>query len=281
MNLWVVTVVKDDLIGLTQTYESLTSQFFQPQWLVVTPQDNSTTWDYVSKLQADHRVQKLLIDPGEGIYSAMNLAIRNLESQDWVWFLNAGDRFANQESVKNVLDCIRRTKHRWLFGGHFLGSNQGDILGRIPAPAFFEAKNQLFAKKYVSHQAVVFEVGFLLELNGFDESYKIAADWDLLVRASKIDSGQRTSKELAIFYMGGASTASRQIGNIELLRARREHLGQQFLIKSSVWFVYRDIRNRLVRIAESTAPAFTNRVRKIRISTKPKVWLSFKSSQHD
>ena len=281
MTLWVVTVVKDDLDGLNRTFESIKHQTLQPKWLVVTPQDHSKTWDFANRLKEEDKVHKLLVDSGAGIYAAMNLAVRNLDQKDWVWFLNAGDLFAANNSVKTVENCISRTKHKWIFGGHYLGSDQGEILGRIPAPTSFKAENQLFAKKYVSHQAVVFEVGFLSTLQGFDETYKIAADWDLLVRASKFDSGQKISDELAVFYMGGASTASRKIGNSELLKARRQHLSQKWLFKSILWFVYRGTRNRLVNFVELYMPTSTNRIRKIRLLIRSKVLSSYRGPSND
>lgn len=267
-SLVVVTVVKDDLQALQKTSLSVLKQSIRPTWLIVTPKDGSPTWNYASQLSNDGSSSSLLIDNGGGVYTAMNLAIQELSNDQWIWFLNAGDEFADKDSVKNVLNYLSQTPHNWVYGGHFLGSAEGKILGEIKAPEKFKSSNQLFARKYVSHQAVIFKNSFLKSLNGFRPNLKVAADWDLLVRAASIDTGERIPTTLAVFYMGGLSTESRQQGNWELLKLRSEHLGKRYWLKSIFWFGYRSLRNMFVQSFEGTNPYTANLIRKIRLRIK-------------
>lgn len=266
-----MTVVKDDLPGLQRTEASIREQSIRLNWLVITPTDSSTTYQRASNLRAEGLITSLISDDGSGIYPAMNLAIKESQKNEWLWFLNAGDSFANKDSAVIVMNYIKESQAKWLFGGNKLGSSKGEILGENPSPRLFDSTNQLFSKKYVSHQSTIFKSEFLRDLGGFREHLKIAADWDLLVRASKIDPGERILEIISVFYMGGLSTLSRSRSNRELLALRGEHLKKRFALKSYSWFIYREVRNFLVRSFEVRFPHKVDKIRTLRLLIKSKL----------
>ncbi len=268
-----MTVVKDDLDGLQRTEASIRAQSHRLKWLVITPMDSSTTYQHVCKLRLEGLITNFVPDNGRGIYPAMNLAIQESQKTDWLWFLNAGDEFADKKSTEIVMGHIKEGQAKWLFGGNKLGSSKGEILGENHSPRLFDPRNQLFSKRYVSHQSTIFKNELLQKLGGFREHLKIAADWDLLVRASKIDTGQRIDEVITVFYMGGLSTVSRSQANRELLTLRKEHLERKYLLKSHVWFTYREVRNYFVRSFEVRCPSKLDKFRKIRYLIKAKIHL--------
>jgi hypothetical protein len=263
-----VTVVKDDFLGLQRTEASIRRQTLPLKWLVITPMDSSATYKHVSMLRLEGLITNFIPDNGIGIYPAMNLAIQGSPKREWLWFLNAGDEFAANNSAELVLSYIKECKTKWLYGGNKLGSSLGNILGENPSPLSFDPRNQLFAKKYVSHQSTIFENEFLNELGGFREHLKIAADWDLLVRASKISSGQRINETISVFYMGGLSTLSRKTSNRELMALRKEHLELRYFVKSYIWFVYREFRNFFVQSFEVKHSSKADKFRSLRLQLK-------------
>ena len=268
MRIVVITLAKNDLEGLQRTERSVTRQSSEVNWRIITPDDHSTTHQYAEELLQRGTANRIIADDGVGIYHAMNLGIFGVEADDWVWFLNSGDEFATSDSYELVSKTITSCANRWIFGGHFLGSSAGGILGEMPPPASFSPEKQLFAKSHISHQSTVFEAKFLQELSGFNESFKMAADWDLMVRASRQDPGFSIAAPLSIFYMGGISTKSRAIGNRELLSLRRSHLPAKYRVKNYLWFSYRTVRNFIVQSIENIYPDLADRVRKSRIKVK-------------
>lgn len=274
MKLAIVTVVKDDLIGLIKTRDSILSQSSSVIWKIVTPFDHTETHFHAIEL-LERRVATLVLeDTGRGVYSAMNGAIHSSSPHEWLWFLNAGDELAGINSYQTVQTRISSCTSRWAYGGHYLGSQSGKILGEIAAPKDFKISNQLFAKKYVSHQATIFQNSLLQELRGFDRTFAIAADWDLMVRASKIEPPMRLNEPLCVFYMGGLSTRARQISNVELLQLRKSHLPVNYFFKSYIWFLYRFLRNKIVQSFEKIFPESLNFARKLRLRWKIKrIWL--------
>ena len=268
MNLKVVTVVKNDLSGLRRTELSISGQSIPVIWSLVTPNDGSQTFQHAQHLLNTGIVSEILLDKHHGIYPAMNQAITSARAEDWLWFLNAGDEFADFKTYQLVSQYGHSSTNAWMYGGHFLGSHGGKILGEVKTPRRFKPANQLFAKKHISHQSTIFRAKFLQDLGGFDNNLKIAADWDLMVRASKIDPGLKIPESLSIFYMGGLSTAARQMGNIELFQIRRIHLGLRYSLKNYWWFGYRLLRNNFVQSFEERFPSFIDSVRRFRLGIK-------------
>jgi hypothetical protein len=268
LSLTIVTVVKDDYLGLQRTEASIRRQTLALKWLVITPLDSSATYHHVSALRLEGLITDFIPDNGVGIYPAMNLAIQGSPKNEWLWFLNAGDEFAVDNSAELVLRYVKESKVKWLYGGNKLGSSMGNILGENPSPLSFDPRNQLFAKKYVSHQSTIFENGFLKELGGFREHLKIAADWDLLVRASKVSPGQRIKETISVFYMGGLSTFSRKASNRELMALRKEHLEKKYFVKNYIWFAYREFRNFFTQSVEVKHPGMADKVRSRRLQLK-------------
>ena len=268
MSVKVVTVVKDDLFGLKRTEHSIREQSNIVSWVLVTPNDGSQTHEYAQQLKSAGIAKAIIPDQGSGVYAAMNQAVAEITEGEWLWFLNAGDEFATINTYELVSKYAQDSINSWIYGGHYLGSKDGKILGEVKTPSQFRISNQLFAKKYVSHQSTIFRAKFLRDLGGFQNHLKIAADWDLMVRASLVDPGLRIPEILSTFYMGGLSTESRQQGNRELFQIRKLYLGRKYTLKNYWWFGYRWIRNGIVQNLEGVSIQLTDRIRTIRLSIR-------------
>lgn len=266
MTIVVVTVVKNDLSGLKMTAESVSIQTSKVDWIIVTPFDESSTYHFARSLEFSGLARKVIHDEELGIYQAMNFALCSISEREWVWYLNAGDEFAGPDTYNSVSKKVECTKNKWLYGSHLIANSSGRIIGIRPAPKNFTAEGQLFAKDYVSHQATVFKKEILTQVGGFDERYQVAADWDLIVKVSKISEGERIDLVMSIFKMGGYSTFNRQIGNRELFYLRRKHLRQNYTLRNTRWFIYRHVRNELILKMEQVFPSLLDTVRIIRMS---------------
>jgi GT2 family glycosyltransferase len=271
MRVNVLTVVKDDLEGMKRTSESVVQQKIPVHWIVVTPRGDLHLNKYIKNQRIAGIVKAVIEDEGLGVYPAMNQAIKLCDKEDWIWFLNAGDTFADCDSYAKAVNAIEKTTHSWVFGGHLLGSDSGGILAEIPAPKKFKPSNQLFSRKYISHQSAIFNAQFLERLKGFNPHYKIAADWDLMVRAWQICEGESIDAILSVFYMGGLSTSNRQKGNQELLEIRNVQLQKSYIFKNYWWYFYRSGRNYIVRKFEIINPEMANSIRKFRFFINKKL----------
>ena len=266
--LTVITIVKEDSVGLSITAESIEMQSLRPAWLVVCPNTENETLILAYRKLKDGVVTRVEHDLGGGIYSAMNYAISRVNQNQWILFLNAGDTFVDENVCEQILRSLSACQDKWAFGGHAKANANGEILGgSIPNPPFNITK-QLFARNFVSHQAFICKVEELRAVGGFDERYKVAADWDLMVRVALRSEGKVLPNLICVFRLGGFSTKMRHRSNIELLGLRFKYLPKSMQFLSLVWFLAGLVRNQLLIIAESMSPRFLNGMRKRKYRSK-------------
>jgi hypothetical protein len=159
-----------------------------------------------------------------GIYSAMNKGWELAPLNSFVFYLNARDIFASNDSLANAnLELQAHGNPPWGCTTHEEINRDGSgwICKLVSQP---NIRNQLFAYGYRSHQAVVMKASLIHELGGFNEKYQIAADWDLIVRAILHSKPAEWKKPLAVFELGGESSMKMISAHRELMELRKIYL---------------------------------------------------------
>lgn len=219
----VVTVVRDDLVGLKLTRESLELQACK-KWIHIVI-DGSTTGEtlvYLKSLPEHNTLYLSELD--SGIYSAMNKAWKLADPDSFVFYLNARDKFANSDSLADAYFALKgHANPEWGCTTHEEINRDGSgwLCKLVSEPA---VTNQLFAFGYRSHQAVIMRASLIKKLGGFDEKYRIAADWDLIVRGILHVKPVEWQKPLAVFELGGVSSMKMIEAHRELMELRKIYL---------------------------------------------------------
>ncbi|GGI54439.1 glycosyltransferase [Oxalicibacterium solurbis] len=113
----IVTVTRNDAVGLTETIHSVLEQDYENLQFVVV--DGASTDRSVDVLESKkNEIDVVLIEPDIGIYHAMNKAI-DLADGEWLLFMNAGDVFFNKGSLSSaaakILDDIDVVYADWIY----------------------------------------------------------------------------------------------------------------------------------------------------------------------
>lgn len=139
-------------------------------------------------------------EPDGGVYDAFNKGWR-MAKGEWVYYLGADDELLPNtfKSIfeKQIEDCD-------VIYGNYLTNSQGkvEIIKSHSNPSFLRKNN-------TSHQAVIMRRKVIEDLKGFDERYKLCADYDILVRAYlKQYIFKYVDIDFAIFTIGGISSKS-------------------------------------------------------------------------
>lgn len=180
MKISIITVSYNSARTILETCHSVRAQSYRNyEHLVIDGKSTDDTISVIDKCRDDNRV--VLSEPDAGIYDAMNKGIR-LAQGDVIGFINADDTlahnmvfhqvrevFANPETLACYadLDYVNgyspfQVNRRWRCGGpriNLLG------LGWIPPHPTFYCRRSVYRA-----------------LGGFDLSYKLAADHELLSR---------------------------------------------------------------------------------------------------
>lgn len=220
----IVTVVKDDPEGLRLTLNSVLP--YLDDRTRVTVIDGSRDAEETTRIISDfgsHAVDLHWSAPA-GVYPAMNEGLRHALG-NYVLFLNAGDELHEPAALASVLVTLEQRAPRWLVARvAFVDSG-----GRSVVPSQFDyAVEQMhhFARgKFPPHQATVVRRQDLLALGGFDESYRITADYKVALQLSTIADPILSDVILATFHEGGVSGTHWQDSMKEFRRARQEVYG--------------------------------------------------------
>jgi glycosyltransferase involved in cell wall biosynthesis len=186
----VITIVKDDNPGLQRTLNSLAIQNvvnFEAQILVV---DGSTETDTSEVISRFHHLEVTTIHRApQGIYNAMNeglefLLNNEVKDNSYIVFLNAGDFFVNTEALQ-----LMSAHHRLsaLVVGNAVMLDPRDKPNVIHPSIVFGSGHEFMHPNvfWMPHQGLSVQILVFLKIGLFNESYKIAGDYDWIFRAVK------------------------------------------------------------------------------------------------
>ncbi len=177
----IVTVTYNDLENLKATVGSVMCEIrndTEYEYIIIDGASTDGTADYLKTIKL--KDIEIVSETDQGIYNAMNKGISKANGE-WVLFLNAGDIL-----LPGVLKKLRFR----------LDDNVDSIYGDIFIALLYEGKQYYkleraddridirVLRKHMqcSHQAFLCRRQTLINMHGFDEGFKTAADWDLIIR---------------------------------------------------------------------------------------------------
>ena len=209
-----------------------------------------------------------------GLSDAWNKGIKK-STGEWIYFLGADDYFYNNNVINEVSNKLfsYSNKVKVSYGNIVLITESGEILYSLGKP-WEVSRKQFFSSMSIPHQGI-FHRAELFKVHGlFSEEYKIAADYEFLMRELKKNDPMYMS-EIIVAYMrrGGISTFKSNTLKtlVEFAKIRRKHLN---LMPDYRWYLklvkelLRIILNQL--LGDRMLGAILNM--KLKIQKKPAVW---------
>ena len=222
----IITVCYNSSSTIRDTLHSVSSQLYKNiEHVIVDGGSSDNTISLVK--QFGNRVRKQVSCSDRGIYDAMNKGLA-MASGDYVAYLNSDDFYTNNEVIQQVATAINKTNVDAIYGDlSYVKRNNPEIRVRYWKSQMFESGS--FARAFSPpHPTFFAKRKILVELGGFDLSYSLAADFDLMFRALEIKkyTSCYLPRELIRMRTGGATNISlknviRQ--NQEILRSLRSH----------------------------------------------------------
>lgn len=177
----IITVALDETSRLSTTLESLLDLDSRVEHITVSPSNDlvsQTTWNSArtSKKPNFH----LYFDKGLGLYDAMNLGALKCKGK-YIVFWNAGDVITETESLYSLLGKLELTSANW-------GICQAKATwANLSSTTVQTLIDFILGKKgsFISHPTIFIRRDRFLELGGFNLSYVVAADTDLVHRMYK------------------------------------------------------------------------------------------------
>ncbi|MGN8071709.1 glycosyltransferase family 2 protein [Mucilaginibacter sp. SG564] len=219
----IATYNSEDVIG--HCLQSVVDQTYQNyEIIIVDGNSKDSTLSEVGKFSS--HIAHTVSEPDKGVYDAWNKGLK-LASGNWIMFVGSDDQLL-PDCLQSYHEFIIQNK---LEGIDFISSknvllnNKGEVLKTLGG----EWTWNVF-KKYMNlaHVGALHHKLYFEKYGIFNDSYKIAGDYELLLRAKHNLKAKFLDKVNAKMGYGGISTASARVFK-ETFKAKNTSGGVRFL----------------------------------------------------
>lgn len=182
--LTVIVAVFNGAATLQQCIDSVAQQSY-PNWELIII-DGGSQDGTVDILKANRgKINYWISEPDRGIYNAWNKGLSQARGE-WICFLGADDYFWDARVLENLVESLGNfpPEIRVVYGQVMLLNGKGESLYPVGEP-WPQVRGRFKQVMCIPHQSVMHRRS-LFEQNGtFDESFRIAGDYELLLRELK------------------------------------------------------------------------------------------------
>ncbi len=217
----IITIVRNDINALQKTYSSIQDQIFRDiEWIIVDGESTDGTRELADAVQLPF--VKVITDQVHGLFPAMNLGL-DAAVGIFVVFLNAGDTFVNQYTLKDIAPSLLRDDIDLLYGDSLVPYGGG-------APIRKAARKPAWIKygMFGCHQAMYYRRSIVADMR-YNEHLTLAGDYDFTARVL-----QKTGRvlyvpfPLCIFDLSGISSRKSGLGRKENWLVQRKVLRMSY-----------------------------------------------------
>jgi glycosyltransferase len=202
MRISIVTACYNSASTIGDTIRSLQSQSYKDiEHIIVDGGSTDGTMDLVSSLRTPTDV--IISERDSGVYDALNKGLRSVTGEV-VGFLHSDDVYKDDSVLEKVEAAFRTQKCEFLYANLDYVDLNGRIRRSWRSGRFCRAK--LRSGWMPPHPTTFMRTSLARRIGDFDLRYKIAADYDYLLRVLK-------AKGLRIFYLD-QSIVTMRLGGI-------------------------------------------------------------------
>ena len=190
----VITICYNSELSIERTIKSVLSQTYPNiEYIIIDGKSSDGTNTIIQKYQDN--ISKYISEEDSGIYNAMNKGL-TMAIGEWVCFMNAGDVFVDNQTVERVFFTPIKNNVDVIYGYTFCNNK------RMELDPFFMKKRKSFSMGFC-HQSTFVRTALAKSI-GFDEKYKIAADYNMIYKQGKTFYNSNT--DISIFDNTGISS---------------------------------------------------------------------------
>jgi glycosyltransferase involved in cell wall biosynthesis len=222
----IICAVFNNAQDLPQCLASVAAQSFKSRELIVV--DGGSTDGTVDILREhSDEIAYCESSPDRGVYDAWNKALQHARGE-WICFLGSDDRFHDAGVLQRMAPVMAGAYpgYRVVYGRLNITASDGRLLETVVRP-WPELRKRFFAGTAMLPHTGAFHHRSLLRLHGgFDPDFRIAGDYDFLLRALKSEDALYVDHEVVVdMRVGGMSSSPRNIylSLQEIARARTKN----------------------------------------------------------
>jgi glycosyltransferase len=209
----IITISYNCKKTLADTINSVNSQTARKEieYIIIDGQSTDGTTELIK--QNEDKIDHWLSEPDKGIYDAMNKGIK-LATGEWVGFLHADDLYTDTHVVEKIIQHIDNKDTNALYG------NLNYIQAEPPHKVIRYWKSQdykpvLLKRGWMpAHPTLYIKKDHFNKVGNFNTQYKIAADYDLILRLFSHPETKASFMDTTMVNMRVGGVSNNSIGNI-------------------------------------------------------------------
>lgn len=223
MKLSIITATYNSERTLRDTMESILNQTFQDfEYIIVDGASKDATLDIIREYEPRFQGKmRYLSEPDKGIYDAMNKGFA-MATGDVIGILNSDDFFTSEDVLQAVVDGFAGEYVDAVYADiHFVSTDDLTKCVRYYSSSVFRPWMMRFGM-IPAHPSFYCRKAVYDQYGSFDTTYRIAADFEILLRLIFIHRirTRYVKKDFVTMRLGGASTTG--YGSWSLIM--KEHL---------------------------------------------------------
>ncbi len=180
MKISIITATYNNEATISDTVNSVASQTYDNIEHIIIDGKSTDNTLYVIKKNSG-RISKIISEPDNGIYDALNKGIKNATGEI-IAFLHADDIFASNTIIEKAINLFKEKQTDGIYGDlQYVSKENTDKVIRYWKSGEFEI-SKLKKGWMPPHPTFFVKKGIYEKFGTFDTGFKIAADYDIILR---------------------------------------------------------------------------------------------------
>ena len=205
MKISIITICLNRHKVIRETIESVLSQNYNNiEYIVIDGGSSDGSLETINSYSSN--IDCLISESDNGIYQAINKGLSRVTG-DVVGLLHAGDLLYDNNVISNVVGRFKQYDSDLIYGHSVVYTeDRKKIIRKNVSPEYKD--NLMKYGWFPSHQSIYFKSSVFDQYGNYNENYKIAADYELLLRVLLVHKlkAKRLDMFLLKFHLGGASS---------------------------------------------------------------------------
>lgn len=221
MKISIITVCFNSEKTVRDTIESVLSQDYHDiEYIIIDGGSSDETVSIVSEY--NNKITKLISEPDQGIYDAMNKGIR-VATGEYVGALNSDDLFSHNHVVSDIVLLLKQTKANAIYGDLVIvdRENISKVVRRYSSRYF--SKWRIRFGLMLPHPTFYVKRTLFEKLGCYKIDYRVAADFELITRFLCSGITVARNPDVMVFMREGGISGTgfwwRVHQNLEIVRA--------------------------------------------------------------
>jgi len=209
MKVSIITCTYNSAATLSWNLESIARQSYDNIEQIII--DNVST-DHTLKIAKEYdQVKTIVSEPDKGIYDAMNKGIANAKG-DIIGILNSDDYLAGPDIIAEIVQQFKDTRCDATYGNLIYVKNKHpEKIQRVWIAGKYK-RTQFYDGWMMPHPTLYVKKEMYQKFGGFDTSFRLAADYELILRLLLKNKIKATHIDKVLVYMRAGGAGNKDMG---------------------------------------------------------------------